>query len=68
MIGTLISSVQSEWLKTKRSLTAPLVLGAACFTPLVILVVRLMRASYRTSTGHPTSGTASGSVRGSRWC
>ena len=44
MIGTFISSVQSEWLKTKRSLMAPLVVGAACFIPLVILVVRLMRA------------------------
>ena len=44
MIATFASSVRSEWLKTKRSLMTPLVLGAAFFTPAVILVARLMRA------------------------
>jgi lantibiotic transport system permease protein len=43
MIATFASSVRSEWLKTRRSLMTPLVLGAALFTPVIILFVRLMR-------------------------
>jgi hypothetical protein len=44
MIATFASSVRSEWLKTRRSLVTPLVLGTACFIPVVILSVRLLRA------------------------
>lgn len=38
---TFINSFQSEWLKKKRSLAAWLVLTGACFTPSIILLVRI---------------------------
>jgi hypothetical protein len=40
-MGTsLFTSIRSEWLKTKRNLLGPLVLGSAWFIPLIILAVR----------------------------
>lgn len=38
---TFINSLQSEWLKKKRSLASWLVLAGAAFTPLIILVARI---------------------------
>ena len=43
MVLTLWRSVWSEWLKRKRSLTVPLVLGSACFVPAIIFLSRFRR-------------------------
>jgi hypothetical protein len=40
-----INSFQSEWLKTRRSLAAWLVLGLAAFTPAILLLIRITHPS-----------------------
>jgi lantibiotic transport system permease protein len=40
---TFIHSLQSEWMKTKRSLASWLVIIGAFFTPLVFIIVRLFK-------------------------
>ncbi len=54
MAALFVASVRSEWLKTKRSLTTWVVVGAACFVPAIVLLIRLTRpaslpALYRTT-------------------
>ncbi|MEO8362718.1 MAG: ABC transporter permease, partial [Vicinamibacteria bacterium] len=49
----LVHSLQSEWIKVRRSLVGWLILGAAFFVPLIVLASRLRRpdqlpALYRT--------------------
>jgi hypothetical protein len=43
MVATFVSSVRSEWLKTKRGHTMWLVLVAAFFVPTIIATIRLIR-------------------------
>jgi len=43
---SFLHAFQSEWLKRKRSFASSLVLGGSLFTPLIIVVVRLIR--YRS--------------------
>ena len=40
-----LSLLEAEWRKQRRSLAAWLVLGGACFTPAIILGVRLLRSA-----------------------
>ena len=42
MILSFIHSFQSEWLKTRRSLASWLVVCGAFFTPVIIIIARLM--------------------------
>lgn len=54
MAAMFVASVRSEWLKTRRSLTTWVVVGAACFVPAIVLLIRLTRpaslpALYRTT-------------------
>ena len=43
MVVALGRSVRSEWLKRRRSLTIPLMLGSACFIPAIIFLSRFRR-------------------------
>lgn len=43
-----IYTFQSEWLKRKRSLASRMIITGAFFTPVVIIVARLMRKDYLT--------------------
>ena len=43
MVAILFSSVRSEWLKQKRSLTLWLVMGGGLFIPGLILAIRILR-------------------------
>ena len=54
MAALFVASVRSEWLKTKRSLTTWVVVGAAGFVPAIGWLIRLTRpaslpALYRTT-------------------
>lgn len=41
--ASFVPSVRSEWLKRRRSLTTLLVLGAACFLPVLLLAIRFVK-------------------------
>src|SRR5215207_9933187 len=43
MAAMFVASVRSEWLKTRRSLTTWVVVGAASFVPAIVLMIRLTR-------------------------
>ncbi len=43
MAAAFVASVRSEWLKTRRSLTTWVVVGAASFVPAIVLLIRLTR-------------------------
>lgn len=43
MSAAFVDALQGEWLKQRRSLATWMVLAGACFTPAIILVVRLVR-------------------------
>ena len=43
MNAAFVDALQGEWLKQRRSLATWMVLAGACFTPAIILVVRLVR-------------------------
>ncbi|MBL0745493.1 ABC transporter permease [Chryseolinea lacunae] len=55
MTRSFFNSLQSEWLKTKRSLATWIVLVGAFFTPVIIIVVRIIyHDTLATSYASPT--------------